>query len=207
VIGDEDRFHLDFALGKAFEDRKEADRSFAHYAAGNALRRTQLVYDADETERFVDDCIALATPDFFANRAGWGSDAPDPIFILGMPRAGSTLVEQILASHSRIEGTTELPDLPALARRIPDYPHGLAGLTPERARELGEEYLRRTAVQRRSDRPLFIDKLPNNWAHVVLIRLSPAPAASPTSSSISPAARHSATRSTTWGAIIATMCG
>jgi tetratricopeptide (TPR) repeat protein len=170
-LGEEDRFHLDFALGKAFEDREEADRAFDHYAAGNALRRTQLIYDADETERFVDDCIALATPAFFADRAGWGSDARDPIFILGMPRAGSTLVEQILASHSAIEGTTELPDLPALARRIPDYPHGLAGLTATRARELGEEYLRRTAVQRRSDRPFFIDKLPNNWAHVMLIRL------------------------------------
>jgi len=170
-LGEEDRFHLDFALGKAFEDRGDADRAFGHYADGNALRRTQLVYDADETERFVDDCIALATPAFFAERSGWGSEARDPIFILGMPRAGSTLIEQILASHSAIEGTTELPDLPALARRIPDYPHGLAGLTDARARELGEEYLHRTAVQRRSDRPLFIDKLPNNWAHVVLIRL------------------------------------
>lgn len=170
-IGDEDRFHLDFALGKAYEDRREADRAFAHYAAGNALRRTQLVYDADETGRFVDDCIALTTPEFFADRTGWGSEARDPVFILGMPRAGSTLVEQILASHSRIEGTTELPDLPALARRIANYPHGLAELTAERARELGEEYLHRTAVQRRTDRPLFVDKLPNNWAHVVLIRL------------------------------------
>ena len=170
-ISDEDRFHLDFALGKAFEDRGDAGRAFGHYAAGNALRRTQLVYDADETDRFVNDCIALATPDFFAARADWGCDARDPVFVLGMPRAGSTLVEQILASHSAIEGTTELPDLPALARRVPDYPHGLAKLTAERARELGEEYLRRTAVQRRSDRPLFVDKLPNNWAHVVLIRL------------------------------------
>ncbi len=171
ALCEEDRFHLDFALGKAYEDRGEADRAFKHYAAGNALRRTQLVYNADETERFVDDCIALATPDFFADRAGWGADACDPIFILGMPRAGSTLVEQILASHSAIEGTTELPDLPALARRIPDYPHGLAALTADRARELGAEYLRRTSVQRRTDRPRFIDKLPNNWAHVVLIRL------------------------------------
>jgi len=170
-ISDEDRFHLDFSLGKAYEDRREVGRAFAHYAAGNALRRTQLVYDADETERFVDDCIALATPEFFADRVGWGSDARDPVFILGMPRAGSTLVEQILASHSRIEGTTELPDLPALARRIAEYPHGLTALTAGRARELGEEYLHRTEVQRRSDRPLFVDKLPNNWAHVVLIRL------------------------------------
>ncbi|WP_240699948.1 tetratricopeptide repeat-containing sulfotransferase family protein [Sphingomonas gei] len=170
-ISEEDRFHLDFALGKAFEDRRDADRAFGHYCAGNALRRTQLVYDAGETERFVDDCIALATADFFDDRAGWGSDARDPVFILGMPRAGSTLVEQILASHSRIEGTTELPDLPALARKLAAYPQGLAEMTAERARELGEEYLRRTAVQRRTDRPLFVDKLPNNWAHMVLIRL------------------------------------
>ncbi len=171
AIGDDDRLHLDFALGKAFEDRRDADRSFAHYAAGNALRRTQLVYDADETARFVDDCIALTTPEFFAQRAGWGCDARDPVFVLGMPRAGSTLVEQILASHPAIEGTTELPDLPALARRIADYPHGLAALTAQQARAMGEEYLRRSAVQRRSDRPRFVDKLPNNWAHVVLIRL------------------------------------
>lgn len=171
AIADEDRFHLDFALGKAFEDRREADRAFGHYAAGNALRRTQLTYDADETERFVDDCTALATPEFLAARAGWGAPQRDPIFILGMPRAGSTLVEQILASHSQIEGTSELPDLPALVRRIDGYPHGLADLTADAARAMGEEYLRRTAVQRRTDRPLFIDKLPNNWAHVVLIRL------------------------------------
>jgi tetratricopeptide (TPR) repeat protein len=171
-IADEDRFHLDFALGKAFEDGGEPDRAFAHYAAGNALRRTQLSYDADETTAFVDDAIATATAaDFFARRAGWGCPARDPIFILGMPRAGSTLVEQILASHSQVEGTTELPDLPAIARRIADYPTGLVALTEERARALGEEYLRRAAVQRRTDRPFFIDKLPNNWAHVALIRL------------------------------------
>ena len=167
----EDRFHLDFALGKAWEDGGDPDRAFAHYAAGNALRRERLAYDADETERFVDDCIALATPAFFAARESWGCPAPDPVFVLGMPRAGSTLVEQILASHSAIEGTTELPDLPAIARRIPDYPHGLANLTADRARELGEDYLRRAGVQRRTGRPFFVDKLPNNWAHVVLIRL------------------------------------
>ncbi|WP_132909975.1 sulfotransferase [Sphingomonas sp. BK235] len=168
---DEDRFHLDFALGKAWEERGDADRAFAHYAAGNARRRRGIVYDADATEAFVDASVALATPDFFAARSGWGCPARDPIFVLGMPRAGSTLVEQILASHSQVEGTTELPDLPAIARRIGDYPQGLASLTAERARELGEDYLRRAAVQRRTDRPYFVDKLPNNWAHVLLIRL------------------------------------
>lgn len=171
TIGVEDRFHLDFALGKAWEERGAPDRAFAHYAAGNALRRAQISYDADETTRFVDAITATATAPFFAARAGWGCQVPDPIFVLGMPRAGSTLIEQILASHPLVEGTTELPDLPALSRRIADYPAGLATLTAERARELGEEYLRRAAVQRRTDRPFFVDKLPNNWAHVALIRL------------------------------------
>ena len=171
AIGEEDRFHLDFALGKAFEDRGAADAAFDHYAAGNALRRTQILYDADETMRFVDDSIAVATPDFFAARADWGCPAADPIFVLGMPRAGSTLVEQILASHSLVEGTTELPDLPAVARRVVDYPNGIASLSAEQARAMGEEYLKRAAVQRRTDRPYFIDKLPNNWAHVALIRI------------------------------------
>ncbi|WEK01815.1 MAG: sulfotransferase [Candidatus Sphingomonas phytovorans] len=170
-ISAEDRFHLDFALGKAFEDRKEADAAFGHYAAGNALRRTKIVYDADETEAFVDRSVALFTPDFFAARAGQGCDASDPIFILGMPRAGSTLVEQILSSHPLVEGTSELPDIPFLARQIADYPQGVDALAPSRLREIGEEYLRRASVQRRTDRPFFIDKLPNNWAHLPFIHL------------------------------------
>lgn len=170
-VAKEDRFHLDFALGKALEDRGAAERAFVHYAAGNALRRTELDYDADETARYVDRVIALATPEFFAVRAGQGCDAPDPVFILGMPRAGSTLVEQILASHSLIEGTSELPDIPALARRDADYPLGLPDLGGDELRALGEEYLRRTRIQRKTERPLFIDKLPNNWVHVAFIRL------------------------------------
>ncbi len=170
-ISDEDRFHLDFALGKAFEDSKQTAEAFAHYAAGNTLRRAGIVYKADDTEALVDRSIALCTPDFFAGRAGAGYDAPDPIFILGMPRAGSTLVEQVLSSHSQVEGTSELPDIPALARQSTDYPGHLARLPHDRLRTLGEEYLRRTRIQRRTDRPLFIDKLPNNWAHVPLIHL------------------------------------
>lgn len=170
-LSDEDRFHLDFALGKAFEDRKQAERAFAHYAAGNALRRTRISYDAGETEAFVDRSIALYTREFFSARADQGCDAPDPIFVLGMPRAGSTLVEQILSSHPLVEGTTELPDIPALVRLVADYPAGVAALAPERLRELGEAYLKRAAIQRQTDRPLFVDKLPNNWAHLPLIHL------------------------------------
>jgi tetratricopeptide (TPR) repeat protein len=169
-ISDEDRFHLDFALGKAREDAGDFAGSFAHYEAGNALRRTKIVYDADETENFVDRSIALLTPEFLNARAGRGCLAPDPIFILGMPRAGSTLIEQILSSHSLVEGTSELPDIPALAR-VDNYPENLASLPVAKFGELGEAYLERAAIQRRTDKPFFIDKLPNNWAHVGFIRL------------------------------------
>lgn len=170
-VAREDRYHLDFALGKALEDRGEAVASFAHYAAGNALRRTELDYDADETSRYVDRLIELATPEFFAARAGQGCDAPDPIFVLGMPRAGSTLIEQILSSHSLVEGTSELPDIPALARRARNYPLNLPELTGARLAELGEEFLKRSRIQRKTARPFFIDKLPNNWMHAVFIML------------------------------------
>ena len=170
-IAREDRFHLDFALGKALEDRGQAGASFAHYDKGNALRRQSLDYSAADNSRFVDKLIEVATPDFMAAHAGQGCDAPDPIFILGMPRAGSTLVEQILASHSQIEGTSELPDMPVLARRDPRYPVGLPDLSAQDLRALGEEYLQRTRIQRKTERPLFIDKLPNNWAHAAFIRL------------------------------------
>ncbi|MEP6786252.1 MAG: sulfotransferase [Sphingomonadales bacterium] len=170
-ISDEDRFHLDFALGKAFEDAKDYPASFAHYADGNRLRREAIAYDADENARFVDASIALFTPEFFAERRGLGSQTTAPIFVVGMPRAGSTLVEQILSSHSLIEGTSELPDIPALARWGGNYPDRLADLPPERWAELGDEYIARTRIQRKSDKPFFIDKLPNNWAHVTFIHL------------------------------------
>lgn len=168
-ITDEDRFHLDFALGKAFEDRRDAARAFTHYADGNARRRTALPYDADETTGYVDRSIARFDAKFFAERAGQGHPASDPIFILGMPRAGSTLIEQILSSHSQVEGTTELPDIPLLARQDAAYPVGLADWSADRLHAAGEAYLQRTRIQRRTDRPMFIDKLPNNWAHVPFI--------------------------------------
>jgi tetratricopeptide (TPR) repeat protein len=170
-LPDEDRFHLEFALGKAREDRGEAEAAFAHYASGNALRRKALPYHAEETTRFVDQVIAMATPALFAAHSGEGCPAPDPLFIVGMPRAGSTLIEQILSSHSMVEWTSELQDIPALARGLEGYPEGLTQLEGAKLRELGEEYLRRTRIHRRTDRPLFIDKLPNNWVHVPFIRL------------------------------------
>src|SRR3954468_4135553 len=136
-LGAEDRLHLHFALGRAFEERKEHERSFGHYAEGNRIRAAIMRYDVGEVESLVAKAKTLFTPAFFAARAGAGCPAPDPIFILGMPRAGSTLIEQILASHPEVEGTMELPDIPALARRLgggkpgtdgSDYPACLAGM-------------------------------------------------------------------------------
>jgi tetratricopeptide (TPR) repeat protein len=171
----EDRFHLDFALGKALDDQKDAERAFAHYAAANALRREQLDYDPTDISRQVDRAIALFTPAFFDSRQGAGCDGPDPIFILGMPRAGSTLIEQILASHSQVEGTMELPDIPALATRTGEgpqrYPTSVSDLSPEALKALGEDYLQRTRIQRKQGRPFFIDKLPNNWLYTAFIHL------------------------------------
>ncbi len=179
-LGKEHLFHLHFALGKAMEDRGDAQASFAHYDEGNRLRRQRLDYDPDVMRDHVDRCIALYTTEFFAAREGVGSPSTDPIFILGMPRAGSTLVEQILSSHPAIEGTAELPDIPSMARRLDGrkhkgdvsaYPECLAGMDAGELAALGEEYLERARVQRFTDRPFFIDKLPNNWAHVGFIRL------------------------------------
>ncbi|HYZ49127.1 MAG TPA: sulfotransferase [Sphingomonas sp.] len=170
-LTDDDQLHLHFALGKALEDRGDAEVSFRHYAEGNAIRRHQLPYEPQDTQEQVARAKALYTPEFFAARKGWGCPAPDPIFILGMPRAGSTLIEQILASHSQVEGTMELPDIPALAARIGAGGKRITDLPAGQVRALGEEYLERTRIQRKTDRPFFIDKLPNNWAHVGFIRL------------------------------------
>jgi Sulfotransferase family len=133
--------------------------------------RIKLDYDAAETRAEVDAAIATYTPTFFAERADYGFAAPDPIFILGMPRAGSTLIEQILASHSMIEGTMELPDIPAIAGRLASEGRSPADLRSEEADALGEEYVKRTCVQRKTGKPFFIDKLPNNWAHLGLIQM------------------------------------
>jgi tetratricopeptide (TPR) repeat protein len=169
-LDDEDRFHLDFALGKALHDMGRADDALAHYSRANALRLKGQPYRPELITNSVDRCIAAFTAEAFVQRSG-GCEAPDPIFIVGMPRAGSTLIEQILSSHSLVEGTSELADIPVLSRKPGPYPKGILKASADERRTLGEEYLRRTSVQRRTDRPFFIDKLPNNWLFVPFIHL------------------------------------
>jgi tetratricopeptide (TPR) repeat protein len=170
TLSDEDRFHLDFALGKALHDLGRTEEAFAHYSAANGLRLKSHPYDPHTISDKVDRSIAAFTAQALQDRSG-GCEAADPIFIVGMPRAGSTLIEQILSSHSRIEGTSELPDIPVLARKNGRYPESVLELGDEERRDLGEHYLKRAAVQRRTGRPLFVDKLPNNWMFVPFIHL------------------------------------
>jgi tetratricopeptide (TPR) repeat protein len=179
-LGEEDRLHLHFALAKALEDEGDFAAAFAEYAKGNAIRHAQLRHASADITSQVERTGRLFTADFLATRRGGGCAAPDPIFIVGLPRSGSTLVEQILASHSRVEGTMELPDLLTIVQQLDRmagsrergaYPEAIAALSAPELSRLGEDYLARARAHRRTDRPLFIDKLPNNWLHVGLIQL------------------------------------
>jgi predicted Zn-dependent protease len=179
-LDQDDRLHFEFALGKALEDQACYEESFAHYAAGNAIRRRSHPYSADDNSRFVRRSKEVFTKEFFAARAGVGATPADPIFILGLPRAGSTLLEQILASHSLVEGTMELPDVPKIAHEIvarpgqddqPHFPQAVAALSAAELRALGERYLADTRIVRKTDAPFFIDKMPNNCLYVPLIHL------------------------------------
>lgn len=171
-LADEDRLHLCYALGRALEDAGEDAAAFSSYAEGARLRRVGLPYAAETAAARCAASMKLFTPDFFADRAKVGSPSAAPIFIVGLPRSGSTLVEQILASHSAVEGTMELPDIGFLAGTIPPpYPERLAELEPGQFAALGEAYLERTAIHRRQGRPRFIDKMPNNFHHLGFIHL------------------------------------
>jgi tetratricopeptide (TPR) repeat protein len=179
-LAEDDRLHLEFAIGKALEDAGEYEPSFRHYARGNAIRRAQLRYSADDTSARVRYIREHYTREFFAARAGAGSPAPDPIFVVGLPRAGSTLIEQILSSHSQVEGTMELPEVTSITRLLRQqgdaggampYHAALAALDADALRALGERYLAHTRIQRKTSAPLFIDKMPNNFMHLGLIHL------------------------------------
>ncbi len=174
-----DRYHLCFALGKALEDSGDFAGAFRSYALGNELKRPECRYRAEVIETNTREQKRVCTAEFFAQRARFGDPAPDPIFIIGLPRSGSTLLEQILASHSLVEGTQELPDVQQIVTRLrgfdsdtadPRYPRILETLSAEDFRELGAQYLTGTRVYR-TDRPYFIDKMPNNFRHLGLIHL------------------------------------
>lgn len=179
IVAGSDGGWLHFALGKAFEDAGDYPQAFSRYSQANVIRRATARYDADAASARVDRTIEGFTPQFFADRAGVGAAEPDPIFIIGMPRSGSTLVEQILASHSAVEGASELPDIPAIARRLAAsasaagtaYPDYLASLAPQDFAVLGHDYLARTRIRRPLGRPFFVDKFPGNRFHVGLIHL------------------------------------
>jgi tetratricopeptide (TPR) repeat protein len=174
-----DRVHLNFALGKAYEDRSDFATSFRYYEQGNRLKKFQATYKA---ERMTEDLKAqrdVCTSELFEWRAGCGHDAPDPIFIVGLPRAGSTLLEQILSSHSRVDGTLELPNILSLSQRLrrrarqdgeTEYPAVLQELSDEELEAFGKEYIDDTRIHRQAA-PFFIDKMPNNFRHIGLIHL------------------------------------
>ncbi len=172
-----DRVHLNFALAKALEDTGDYEGAFRCYDEGNALKRAQTRYSADAMTGELAKQKAACTAELFAQHEGAGHAAPDPIFILGLPRAGSTLLEQILASHSQIDGTLELPNILALAHRLRGrkagqsrYPEILDDLTHEQLAQFGADFIENTRIHR-AGAPFFIDKMPNNFRHVGLIHL------------------------------------
>ncbi|MET0309629.1 MAG: sulfotransferase [Sphingomonas sp.] len=179
-LQDMDRIYLDFALGRALEERGDYASSWDRYQRGNALRRAAGRYRPDVAESCALRLKRVFTAEFFAARAGWGAEDPAPVFILGLPRSGSTLIEQILASHSQVEGTQELTEIGRYAGELcgadpdcglPLHPEALQRLPAAEARTLGERFLAETRAYRRLGRPFFIDKMPNNFWHIGLIQL------------------------------------
>lgn len=169
----EARTDLLYTLGKALEQNRDVPGSFAAYSEGAAIRARAHPHDPDALSALVTNCITQHDAAYFAARADGGDLAPDPIFIVGLPRSGSTLVEQILASHSRVEGTMELPDLSNVARDFgADYLRALGAADPSRLRAAGASFLRTTKRRRTAGIPFFIDKMPNNWTHIALIHLA-----------------------------------
>ena len=178
TLSHSDRVHFCFALGKAFEDVKDYENAFRYYDKGNALKRAQSRYTSETMQAEFEAQKHACTQELFQANSGSGYSAPDPIFILGLPRAGSTLIEQILASHSQVDGTLELPNILSLAQRLRGrnrtdggaYPACLHDLTPETFEELGRDYIETTRIHRQGE-PFFTDKMPNNFRHIGLIHL------------------------------------
>ncbi len=178
-LTDASEVHFRFALGKAFEDAKDYDRAWEFYHSGNMKQRQLVGHDPMVRELKDQKIIETFSAEFLEQHSGNGLDAPDPIFIVGLPRSGSTLVEQILASHSQVEGTAELADLSVVANSIgrfrPDgkrFPESLRDASPRDWRMFGKEYLKRAARHRVTDKPLFTDKMPNNFPLVGFVALA-----------------------------------
>ena len=175
-----DKTQMHFALGKAYEDSKDYDTAFSHYQAGNTLKRETSNHSKEQLDIRISTQLDVCTAELFERLKGVGHDAPDPIFILGLPRAGSTLLEQILASHSKVDGTMELHDILDLAKRLrgrdkasdpsPRYPRILGELPTERFAQFGQQFIEDTRAYR-GTAPYFIDKMPNNFFHIGLIKL------------------------------------
>jgi hypothetical protein len=174
-----DRVYLNFALGKAHEDAKQTSASFGYYKQGNALKKSQSRYRAEQMTEELQAQKEFFSAEFFAQVGNTGSSASDPIFILGLPRSGSTLLEQILSSHSQIDGTLELPNILSLSQRLrrlsiddetPGYPQILQRLQAEKLQEYGQAFMEDTRIHRQGA-PFFIDKMPNNFRHIGLIKL------------------------------------
>jgi tetratricopeptide (TPR) repeat protein len=174
-LASDDALNIHFALGKAYEDAGAWEQSFQHYAAGNALRADTFTEDQRSVTALVDESIAAFTPQFFERNIGSGFSAPDPVFVVGLHRSGSTLVEQILASHPLVEGTTELAVMNAVRDRLArsarlSPPAAVAALEKDRFASIGAEYIEKTRAFRLTDRPYFVDKMPGNWLNIPLIR-------------------------------------
>lgn len=176
-----DKVQLHFATGKAFEDREDYNQAFQAYQEGNKLQHAHSGFDINKVEQQVAEQIKYCTTELFENRGNLGLNLPDPIFIVGLPRAGSTLLEQILASHSQVDGTMELHNILGLASRLrgrstsqsdqeAQYPKNLNEINPEYFKRFGQQFIDETQVYREKA-PLFIDKMPNNFLHIGLIRL------------------------------------
>jgi tetratricopeptide (TPR) repeat protein len=165
-----------FALGKAYEDRGDFDGAWHFYRTGNEKQRAEVSYDPVQTEAMNDRLVSVYTADFLSSRTGKGHPDPSPIFILGLPRSGSTLLEQILATHSQVEGTSELPYIGRAASSLNrnreeglNYPEAMRELSPEHLRALGNDYLASALAHRRKGTPRFIDKMPNNFPNAGFI--------------------------------------
>ena len=177
-LDEEQQVHFHFSLGKAYQDQKNFKQAWHHYHTGNLLQRGLVNYDPVQNETLTDNLISIFNNEFVQQHKGQGNPSPDPIFIVGLPRSGSTLIEQILASHSQVEGTAELPNINITAvstakYRQDDklYPHTITDFNTRDWKYYGKEYLEQVAHHRIAKTPYFIDKLPNNFTHIGWIKM------------------------------------